>query len=422
MNKSKTTLLIIYNSFNDPLFQNLIFPYISTLSNNNFCKFNLITFEQKKYSNSFLKQKFIKTQLLKKGIIWYPLKFRTDKFLLLKKFINFFELLILVYKIIKTNRPKLIFSFTNIAGSFGILISKIYNIPHLVYSYEPHSSFMYELGLWSNKSLNYIFLNAFERYLGKNSKYVLTGTKYMVNTLIQSGAKGKIFRAPSSVDENLYCFSSDARNRIRNRLNMTNKTVLLYLGKFGNLYYDKEIIKFFQLLHKQDSRFFFLIVTPSDKNVVHNYFGDFPINNNSYHVTEAYNPKQVIEFISSSDIGLTAIPPTPSQKYRSPLKTSEYLLCGLPYITCNGISEDSDYARDHNIGLVIDNLDSIDVSIISERINSLLLENKNSLRTRCREIGLIYRSKSNVDKIFFNIFNQIFSFSQSHTNSIIPRD
>jgi hypothetical protein len=320
------------------------------------------------------------------------------------------------------NRPKLIFSFTNIAGSFGILISKIHNIPHLIYSYEPHSSFMYELGLWSNKSPNYIFLNALEKYLGKNSEYILTGTKYMVKTLIETGAKGKIYRAPSSVDENLYYFSSVGREHIRNKLGMTNKTVLLYLGKFGNLYYDKEIIKFFQLLYNHNSQFFFLIVTPSDKNIIKNHFVDFPINDNSYHITEAYNSKQVIEFISSSDIGLTAIPPTPSQKYRSPVKTSEYLLCGLPYITCDGISEDSDYARDYNIGLVIENLENIDVPTISDNINILLLENKNSLRSRCREIGLIYRSKSNVDKIFINIFNQIFSFSQSHSNSIIPRD
>ena len=422
MNNSKSTLLIIYNSFNDPLFKNLVYSYITTLSNQKLCKFNLITFEQKKYSINSTNQNSIKSKLLKKGIIWYPLKFRTGKFLLFNKFINFLELLVLVHRIIQKNKPKLIFSFTNISGSFGILISKIYKIPHLVYSYEPHSLFMYELGLWSNINPNYIFLNALEKYLGKNSDYILTGTKYMVNTLIQTGAKGKIYRAPSSVDETLYYFSSVARNKTRNKLGMTNKTVLLYLGKFGNLYYDKEIIKFFQLLYKHDPRFFFLIVTPSDKNKINNYFIDFPIDDNSYHITEAYNSKQVIEFISSSDIGLTAIPPTPSQKYRSPVKTSEYLLCGLPYITCDGISEDSDYARDHNIGLVIENLDNIDVPTIYKNINMLLLENKNSLRKRCREIGLIYRSKSNVDKILNNIFNQIFSFSQSHTNSIIPRD
>ena len=216
-----------------------------------------------------------------------------------------------------------------------------------------------------------------------------------IKLLIKSGAKGKIYRAPSSVDESLYYFSSQARKRIRNNLNISNKTVLLYLGKFGNLYYDKEIIKFFQLLYNYDSRFFFLIVTPSDKNKIQNYFIDSTIEVNSYYITEAYDSKQVREFISSSDIGLTAIPPTPSQKYRSPVKTSEYLLCGLPYITCDGISEDSDYARDHNIGLVIENLDNIDVPTIYENINMLLLENKNSLRKRCREIGLIYRSKSN---------------------------
>jgi len=408
MNNSKSTLLIIYNSFNDPLFKNLVYSYITTLSNQKFCKFNLITFEQKKYSISSINQTSIKSKLLKKGIIWYPLKFRTGKFLIIKKLINFFELFIFVNKIVKVNRPKLIFSFTNIAGSFGILISKIYKIPNLVYSYEPHSSFMYELGLWSNKNPNYLFLNALEKYLSKNSQYILTGTKYMVKTLIKNGAKGKIFRAPSSVDETLYRFSSEARIQTRKNLSMGKKICVLYLGKFGNLYYDKEIITFFKLLYNYDSRFFFLVVTPSDKNIITNYFIDSLIDINNYHITEAFNPTQVIEFISSSDIGLTAIPPTPSQKYRSPVKTSEYLLCGLPYITCDGISEDSDYAQNNNVGLVIENLVNIDVSTISKNINTLLSENKNSLRTRCREIGLIYRSKSNVDNILKHIFNENF--------------
>ena len=114
MNNSKSTLLIIYNSFNDPLFKNLVYSYITTLSNQKFCKFNLITFEQKKYSISSINQTSIKSKLLKKGIIWYPLKFRTGKFLIIKKLINFFELFIFVNKIVKVNRPKLIFSFTNI--------------------------------------------------------------------------------------------------------------------------------------------------------------------------------------------------------------------------------------------------------------------------------------------------------------------
>jgi len=386
----------------------LVFSYINTLADKGNYTFHVITFEQEKYGMNEKEKNDLKYFLLKKGIYWYPQNFLTGRYLLAKKILNFFSAFMVVKKIVSCNHTRFIFTFTNIAASFGIIFSKIFRLPMLVYSYEPHSEFMRELGLWSGKDPKYLLLNFLEKYVRLNSDYILTGTEYMVNALKKFGAKGKLIKAPSSVDHQTYCFDPKFRQIIRDNLKIRNRKVLLYLGKFGGLYYSKEIANFCRILYDLDPNFFFLIVTPTDKAQVTEYFIESGFRKKDFHITEAHSQKEVIRFISSSDIGLTAIPPTPSQKYRSPVKVAEYLMCGIPYITCKGISEDDLYAEQNNIGVVFNSLDENDVLDRIGQINELLKESKDSLRKRCREVGIEYRAKSNVDKILREIFQEVF--------------
>ena len=123
----------------------------------------------------------------------------------------------------------MIISLSNISASFGVILAKLLKMKILIFNYEPHSQFQLELGLWSKNSFKYKLLNIFETYAGLHGDYVLTGTKSMSDKLISSGARGKIFRAPSSVDETIFKFSPSGRTNIRNELGVHNKKVLLYL-------------------------------------------------------------------------------------------------------------------------------------------------------------------------------------------------
>jgi len=178
---------------------------------------------------------------------------------------------------------------------------------------------------------------------------------------------------------------------------------LLYLGKFGGLYYNTEIARFCQILFEKDPNLFFLIVTPNDHYQINQMFLSTGLNSTDFVITEAFSVTEVIEYISASDIGLNAIPPSPSQKYRSPVKVAEYLMCGLPYITCKGISEDDIYAKQYNIGAVVNSFSRTDILASIDSINKLIYNDRTSLSQKCREIGISYRAKSNVDKILSNI-------------------
>jgi|TARA_B100001964_G_C14256382_1_gene612667 hypothetical protein len=380
--------------------------YVKTLAETKKYTFHLITFEQKKYALSEKEKSEINLSLNAQGIYWFPLKFHTGSFLLLKKIYDFVNLSILVSKIRFIYNAKMIISLSNVSASFAIIFAKLLKMKILIFNYEPHSLFQAELGVWSNGSLKYKLLNRIETYAGLQANYVLTGTKSMVKYLHSKGAKGTIFRAPSSIDENIYKFDPKARIRVRMRLGVEKNKILLYLGKFGGLYYESEIAKFCRILLEHDSRYFFLIVTPNDHLKINKMFFTAGLKKTEFTVTEAFSEAEVIEYISASDIGLSAIPPSPSQKYRSPVKVAEYLMCGLPYITCKGISEDDIYAKKNNVGVVVNSFTRKDIVASIDNINDIIQNDRMFLRQKCREVGISYRSKSNVDKILTDIFSK----------------
>ena len=312
----------------------------------------------------------------------------------------------MVIKIRIHYNTKVIFAFANVSGAFSILMSKMFRMKFLVYSYEPHADFQVELGLWRHNSLSYRILSTLEKYAGLQGDYILTGTQYMVDHLSKEGAIGKVYRAPTSVDETVFVFDPKARKYTRKRLEIGNRDVLLYLGKFGGLYYREEIAIVCKLLKDRINSLYCLIVTPDNNERVTNWFSQAGLAEDSFTVIGPF--ADVVPYISAADIGLNAIPPSPSQKYRSPTKIAEYLLCGLPYITCRGVSEDDIVAEQHQVGAVLDCFDKSSVERTYPMIQKILKEDKAVQRRRCRQVGINYRGKSNVDDLLQSIYTDVF--------------
>lgn len=405
--KSKiNTLLFIYNSFKDPLFQNILLSYIKSINENNVGDFHLITFEQKEYHIDKQERIQIKRDLAKHNIFWHPLTFHTGKCLLLEKAIDFFQSIYTILKIRIKYDIKVIFSFANVASSIAILIKKVLNLKMIIYSYEPHSEFMLELGLWDKNSLKFRTLNYLEKLAGRDADYIMTGTKYMVERLVKENSKAKVYRAPTAVDENQFYFRPEGRIRVREKISAQDKYVILYLGKFGDLYYKEEIPQLSREIKNILPNSYFLVVTSNNHEEIKELYSKY-LSDKDFYITGHLSFEEVKEYISAADIGISGVPPTASQKYRSPTKVAEYLLCGIPIITSKGIAEDDVYAEKYNVGVVISNFQDPLNNKSLEKLNYLYNDNKDNQRQRCRNIGLNYRSRQNNIEIIKNIYNQI---------------
>lgn len=400
--KRRGVLVFVYNSFADPLVQNLMLSYIKSIAPKIDRIFILVTFEQRQYKLTPAEIEVQQNTLKVLNILWKPITYHSGQFILLKKAYDLFRAAVNITYWKFNYHLDSILCFANVAGSMGYLIGRLLGLRVLVYSYEPHSDFMAELGIWPKKSLKYKLLNYLEWKVGENADVIMTGTQHMVDELERRKSKARLYRAPTAVDPELFRFSATDRRKARSQWQVEDyQKVFLYVGKFGDLYYTHEIPELFASINSNIKYAYFVVVTSHDQKEINDLFTKY-LDPKSYYITGRLSYEKLRSYLSGADFGISGVPPAPSQKYRSPTKVAEYMLHGLPYITTRGVSEDDLYAETNNVGIVLDKFGEINEPDFFDHIQILLEEEPNMRRTRIRKTGIEYRSKKKVLDIMSN--------------------
>ena len=397
-------LVFIYNSIADPIIQNLMITYIKTLSDKREGKMVLVTFEQAEYRLSNEAKAGMKKDLLGHNIVWKPMYFHSGRFLLLKKLWDMVQSLFLVTMIRLKYQTGTIFSYTNVASAMAGVLSKLLFMRLVIFSYEPHCDFLVETGQWPPNSIKYKILKSLEMHAAVSASHIMTGTKHMVNYLKTLKVRAKLYWTPNGVDEEKFVFDETSRDQKRKELGLTDQKLVVYFGKLGGIYYEKELVEGISALNNILPNPFFLIGTNYDHGRVKSWMDEYNIPANRYLVRGFIDKDDMSGYLSAADFGLVIIPPTPSQKYRSPIKVAEYMLCGVPYMVCKGISEDDDYALECRVGVVVEKFAYQEIIGKGEEVLALIHEDKKAFLSRSRAVGLDYRSKQRIDDTFEEIF------------------
>ncbi|MBI2269193.1 MAG: hypothetical protein HYU69_02430 [Bacteroidetes bacterium] len=402
-------IIFLYNSLFDPLIQSNIYLYIRAISQTlpDKYEFTFITYEEKNQVDFYTSEhnQEILNELTLLNIHWISLKWRPG-LNIVNKFLDLISPLPALI-MLKSNNYNSIVSLASVSGSFAYLYSAVLGFNHYLYQFEPHSDFEVDANRYKHSSLQYKTLNMLEKKSVKKAKVISTGTNAMIQTLSQWGAKGMIYKIPSVVNENKFNFSNAERSLIRNELNIPeNATVVLYTGKFGGLYYKEEIIEFLGELLKLNPLYYILIVTPNDKKELEYLCIKHKISSNNLTITGSTHDA-IHKYYFAADIGIVGIPSTPSQIYRSPIKTGEYLASGIPYIVCRGVSDDDLYAERYKIGVVVEGMSASSANYVHPKIMDILSENKEQLRMRCRKYGIEYRGFSVLYPTFVKALNSL---------------
>ena len=186
-----------------------------------------------------------------------------------------------------------------------------------------------------------------------------------------------------------------------------DQQVVSYLGKLGGLYYERQVIELMGEMYRHSPRFFFRLATDYDQAIIRAWFDEVGIPGKSYWLTCFVPMDTIPRELSAADVGIVAVPPAPFQRFRSPTKVAEYLLCGVPYLVCRGISEDDEVAETARVGVAIADFSSRSLEEGLPNLDALLTENKETLRMRCREKGLTYRSRDRVIRVLQDIYDEL---------------
>jgi len=402
-------IVLIYNSLKEPLFEGNLFYHITKFQEQfkNESEIVLITFEQEQFEiKSNDNKKEIQKELLEKwNIKWARFKWHKNYIL---KIINFFQAFFLIL-FLRFKGYKKIASLGTTAGTFSIIIARILNIKHFAYQYEPHSEYLRDAG-----KLNGWLLNAYqfiEFLIAKHSEVIATTTTHMYDRLMTTFSFKKIHVIPSVTNDELFTIQEKDLN-LKMKLGFDkDDRILIYVGKFGDLYCKREIPLVFSYLNKYDSRWKLLVITLQDIQFVESIFNEVGLKKDTYKIVHNVSYKDMSKYINIVKMGLIILPFVPSKKFCSPIKTGEYLCGGIPYITNNGVSNDDEVALKYDVGIVLNEFTEDEIKKNLLKIEDLIQKD----RMHFRKIGIKYRGSSTVTPKMIIALKQ-FIFENQNSN------
>lgn len=364
--------------------------------------FHLITHEQESFQIPITEVDTQKKELEANNIFWYPINYHNGKFLLLKKLYDFIKSFIICLRIKFQFKCNTILGFLPIAGGYSAIIATVLRLKLIVYCFEPHSEYMADFNIWSRKSLKFLLLKKFEREQLEIAKEIIVPTSYTAKLVQSINPYANVYTFPISIDTEQNVCDKDKRKEFRKEWGIGDKKVIFYMGKFGGIYYDIPSVLKFLNQFSSDSNFHVLLVSP-DKNEIDNFIANNKYDLSFYTVINSVPYDILNQYISVADIGIVAVPPLPSQIYRTPVKTGLYLSCGIPYIINKGIAEDDLIAIENKVGIVLDDFTNGHTDELKNQMKNLWEDS--TLSHRCRETAVRLRSHKKAIEILEQILN-----------------
>jgi glycosyltransferase involved in cell wall biosynthesis len=335
-------LFIGFWGLDDPLTLSTTFPNLEILASSDDVEhIRLATVEREGYIP------ILKLPFETNKISFKPLVSPIRRSLLVTKFEEFVRFPRLLSVMAKEIGATHIIGRGAMAGALAYLTSERTGLPFFVESFEPHADYMLESGVWHRYDPRYIFQRFWEE---KEKKYALglmpVAENYRKQLLREGRAEAQVVTVPCPVNLHSFVYQPLAGQDVRERLSFPKEAIVgVYLGKFGDIYYDKEAFELFRsAANFFGSHFRLIILTPNSIPEVEAKLNTVGFSAEQYFVTKSPH-HEVPSYLSAANFAFAPIKPAPCRLYCSPVKVGEYWACGLPVLLTEGVGDDSDIIR-----------------------------------------------------------------------------
>ena len=167
-------------------------------------------------------------------------------------------------------------------------------------------------------------------------------------------------------------------------------TVGIYVGKFGDIYYDEEAFELFRAAADHfGPRFRVIILTPNAEADVRRKLAAVGLGPDRAFVTKAPHA-EVPDYLSAADFAFSPIRPAPCRLFCSAIKIGEYWASGLLVLVTPGVGDDSAIIEAETGGAVFDLNEPGSVPVALARLAALMRSPGH--RARIHELAVRHRS------------------------------
>lgn len=282
--------------------------------------------------------------------------------------------------------------YLSFGGAYAMAASLLGLGRCMVVCFEPHSRYMRDLGIWGLRSMKALLVGWTERQLMRWSDALVVPTTAVRDLVLRHRPRGEVRLQGISIDTAKAAFDADARASIRADLGFADRQVLLYVGKFGGIYHGTDaFMRFIAALADRDQRLAFRIIThPADADAIRRH----PLHAALADRMALSGPvpaEELHRHLSAADAGIVAIPPTPSQVFRTPVKTAHYWAAGLPIIIPRGVSDDHHIAEQEDVGVAVEDLVPSEAGPVLAALQRWREEDPHAVRERCMQAAKSHR-------------------------------
>lgn len=409
MDKRHNILVTTYWSYKDALIQTYTLPYLRQIAA---ClpsgsTIYLVTLEQPHLKLSAEEYKAAEQELIKFNI--KLLDFNYTKFGLMttiRMTLYISKLVMLMY----SKRIKTIHSFCTAGGAIGYLVSLMSGSNLIIDSYEPHAEASVENGEWKPENKAYKILSFLEYKMTHRAQYFIACAKgmkqYAEKTYNKKIDNNQFFVKPACVDFNKFKIM-EADTKLLVELELTDKIVCVYAGKFGGIYLETEIFDWFKVAYDYwGDKFRVLLLTNQSTESLHDMANQAGLNTKIL-VNRFVAHSEVSKYMSLGTFGITPVKSIPTKKYCTPIKDGEYWAMGLPVVITPNISDDSDIISNFKAGVVWDYRKKEDyLKSVIDLEQILINEDRKELQKRIHRLAVNFRSfdisKAIYQKIYHN--------------------
>ncbi|QNH61467.1 glycosyltransferase [Hymenobacter sediminicola] len=292
------------------------------------------------------------------------------------------------------------------AGALAYLVWKQNKLPFYVESFEPHADYMLESGVWQRFDPRYLF----QRYWEKKQKELALGLMPVAENyrrqLMQEGVpSGRIVTVPCSVNLTDFKYDVSQRAQVRAQLGFPADAVVgIYVGKFGDIYYDQEAYDLFRAAAEHFGDAFRLIVlTPNPLQEVQANLKAVGLDGTRSFVTKAPH-HEVPGYLSAADFAFAPIKPAECRKFCSPIKVGEYWASGLPVVLTEGVGDDSDIIKQEGGGAIFNVLQPASIPAAIQRVAGILRQP--DYREQTSQLAAHYRSLDRARQAYAAFFDR----------------